>query len=357
MRRAGGSAVLDANRTDRSGLPGRARATLVWGTTAFVVVQLTLWLVLNTSWRARDPEYGLRLQNLRTRMAERPAQRPLVVFLGSSRVATGVRPDLLPANRIAGGSGPLAFNCALCRSGPLLELLCLRRLLADGIRPDCVFIEAWWYTAAADADGQMAVIQPERLRSQDLRTLRAYHQDSRPAYRRWADEAVPCLSYRTHLLNQVAPSWVGRDRQAFNGDWEGLDGWGWLRHPSYVKRWSLVADRVREEYLPAAWRFAPSDESRRAFAELLALCRREKIAAVLLAMPDAWLADYEPAVRARMDGFLHDLSREHDTPLIDTRDWMPRDAFADDVHLTHDGAAAFTERLGREVRKALPWEL
>ena len=106
---------------------------------------------------------------------------------------------------------------------------------------------------------------------------------------------------------------------------------------------------MREAYLHDADRFTPSDESRRAFAELLTLCRREGITAVLLAMPDAWLADYEPAACARMDAFLSDLSREHGVPLIDARGWMARDAFADDVHLTHDAAAAFSERLGREV--------
>jgi hypothetical protein len=335
--------VRDANTM----IPGRA--ALLWGAAAFAATQLALGLMLNTSWAVRDPEYGLRLGSLRARAAERAPARPLVLFLGSSRVATGIRPDLLPANRPAGAAGPLAFNYALCRSGPIMELLCLRRLLADGVRPDCVFVEAWWFLAAAGADGQMAEIRPERLGRQDLRGLRAYYHDPRLACRRWSDEVVPCLSYRTHLLSQYAPCWVSRDRQAFNADWEDLDGWGWLSHPSFAQRQPRAADRVRDEYLPAARRFRPSDESRRAFGELLALCREEKIAAVLLAMPDAWLDEYEPAARARMDGFLRELSREHDTPLIDARGWMSRDAFADDVHLTHGGAAAFTERFGREV--------
>jgi len=332
--------VPDVKRT------GRPRAALLWAAASFALGQLALCALLNTSWRARDPEYGLRLRSLRARLAERAPAGPLVLFLGSSRVATGVRPALLAANRPAAGGGPVAFNYALCNSGPIMELVCLRRLLADGVRPDCVFVEVWWSLAAPGGDGQMARIDPGRLGRQDLRRLRTYYADPRPAHRRWADEVVPCLAHRTQLLGRVAPSWVSLDRWAVN--WEGLDDWGWLRVPPYAERRRARADLVREAYLHDAARFTPSDESRRAFAELLGLCRREGITAVLLAMPDAWLADYEPAARARMDAFLNDQSREHGAPLIDARGWMPRDAFADDVHLTHDGAAAFRERFGRE---------
>lgn len=327
----------------------RPRAALLWAVTAFALAQLVLVVLLNTSWRARDPEYGRRLRSLRARMAERAPAGPLVLLLGSSRVATGVRPDLLAANRPTASGGPVVFNYALCNSGPVMELLCLRRLLADGVRPDCVFVEVWWVLAYGDAEAQMARINPERLGWRDRSALRGYYRDPRPASRRWAGEALPCLSYRAQLLGEVAPSWAAGDGRRRNVECDGVDGWGWLRHPDFGHRLGAWADHVRADYLALSPCFTLSDDSRRAVGELLALCREERITAVLLAMPDPWLADYQPAVRAGMDAFLRDLSRENDVPLIDTRGWMPQDNFVDDIHLTHDAAAAFTERFGREV--------
>src|SRR5262249_6618327 len=46
---------------------------------------------------------------------------------------------------------------------------------------------------------------------------------------------------------------------------------------------------------------------------------------------------------------LREISRGQGVPLVDARDWAPLEDFVEGVHLTHDGAAAFTERFGREV--------
>jgi hypothetical protein len=88
----------------------------------------------------RDPEYGKRVARLNARVSEHP-DRPLVVVLGSSRAAMGVRP---PAwEEVAADGAPLLFNMARIGGGPLFELLTLRRLLADGVRPAAVVVEYW----------------------------------------------------------------------------------------------------------------------------------------------------------------------------------------------------------------------
>src|SRR5262249_39247238 len=94
--------------------------------------------------------------------------------------------------------------------------------------------------------------------------------------------------------------------------------------------------------------FVVSEDSQRAYAELLAVCRREGIAPVLLSMPDGFLAEHDAADRAAMDEFLSSLSRDHDVPLVDARDWAAAGEFAAGVHLPQGGAAPFAERLGRE---------
>ena len=59
-----------------------------------------------------------------------PAGR-LVLVLGSSRVAYGVRPGVVPDTP----QGPVVVNLALAGSGPVMELMALRRALAAGLRP------------------------------------------------------------------------------------------------------------------------------------------------------------------------------------------------------------------------------
>jgi hypothetical protein len=317
---------------------------------AFVAGQLALGWALNGWWQVRDPEYGLRLDSLRARTAERSPGRPLLLFLGSSRVATGFRPDCVPENRPSAAGEPVVFNFGMCRAGPVLELLTLRRLLADGVRPDCVFVEVWPFLSANSAASQMSGFQPERLRWQDRRTMRAYYADPRPRAERWVQELLPVLAYRKPLLRCLAPSLLKEEPHA-NEDWENLDGWGWLQHESYANSYARlpVAEHIKGIYLTAGRTFAPSDGTRRAFADLSALCRREKIAVVLVAMPDGFLADYDPAGRSRMDDFLRELSAGLDVPLIDARTWLSLDDLVEGVHPTHAGAAAFTERFEREV--------
>src|SRR5262249_57475954 len=79
---------------------------------------------------------------LRRRVAA-PPHRPLLLMLGSSRPAVGFRPGVLSPAGDDPDSGPLVFNFSLLSSGPVLELLCLQRLLDDGIRPDFVLVECW----------------------------------------------------------------------------------------------------------------------------------------------------------------------------------------------------------------------
>ena len=124
-----------------------ARATLLWAAALFLGGQVALLAALETGApQVRDPEYGLRLQALRARMAERPAGTPVAIILGSSRVAMGIRPEAMTMCRpdARPGSDGYFFNFWPYRApGPVMELLTLRRLLGDGVRPASVFVEAW----------------------------------------------------------------------------------------------------------------------------------------------------------------------------------------------------------------------
>src|SRR6266446_529906 len=122
----------------------KSRSILAWALASIAGAQLLLLLVVSR-WHPelQDPEYGRRLIALRARMAAAHSSRPDILALGSSRIAVGFRPKDWAAWRQIGDDAPVVFNFGLCAATPVLELLCLRRLLDDGIRPRCVLLELW----------------------------------------------------------------------------------------------------------------------------------------------------------------------------------------------------------------------
>src|SRR5262249_55758078 len=120
----------------------------------FTVVQLLQSGLLN-DWSERrvDPLYAARIARLRTRLTE-AGTAALVVVLGSSRSDGGVIGAALE-NRIASQSRRpvIAFNLASGGCGPVMELVALRRLLRDGVRPAVMLVEVFPALLADSDDG------------------------------------------------------------------------------------------------------------------------------------------------------------------------------------------------------------
>src|SRR5262249_23930706 len=107
-----------------------SQTVLVWGAVWFLFAQLVVvGLLEGKQPEFSDRKYGIRLRQLRTRLARQPGSM-LMVVLGSSRAEQGLRPGLLPA--FSNRRTPVVFNLARGGSSPLLNLLTLQRLLADG---------------------------------------------------------------------------------------------------------------------------------------------------------------------------------------------------------------------------------
>ncbi len=331
--------------------PRRSRWALLSAAAFFFCSQLALALILSW-WPIRlDPEYDLRLESLRACMVERSAKPP-VLFLGSSRVACTFRPGTLAVNH-GDGDKPVVFNFGLCRSGPVMELLCLRRLLEDGVHPECVFVEVWPQLVRVDGELQMALIDPQRLRWSDTRLLTRFTPDAQYGPWRWLERRFTYWrTYRKQLLSPETPS-VVRTNNQHALEWEGLDRWGWLLIPGFRQTddrtgpvWPMD---VAQKQIAAANGFAPSADSLLAYNELFALCRWKNITVCLVVMPDAFLRDYKPESLDLIDSFLRRFSQENNLSLVDARAWASSADFVDGVHLNHAGAARFTERFGREV--------
>src|SRR5262245_20465685 len=106
-----------------SRLRRRGWAVLLWGLASFCAAQATVDGFLYRRPSYGDQVLGYKPELLETQLAENPG-RPLVLFLGSSRIRCGVRPDILSECRTAGGQRPLVFNYGENGTGPLYNLLC-----------------------------------------------------------------------------------------------------------------------------------------------------------------------------------------------------------------------------------------
>jgi hypothetical protein len=337
----------------------RAGWALGWGLLFFACLQLGLAVVMER-WRPelRDLEYGAKRARFRARRRENPG-RPLLLVLGSSRTNLGFRPDALPdLPAVAPPRGgparpPLVFNCSLMGAGPVLELLSLRRLLDDGVRPDWVLLESWPpYFNQEGERAEWVRIPVTRLAWSDLGGLRRYHPRPDLLYESWClARLAPWSSSRFQLLTRCARDWLPREPRR-DDLWNNINPWGWLPYhgsmePAAVRQ---RAAHVRETFQPILRDYHISAVSDRALREALTLCRQQGIRVALLFMPETseFRSWYPPAVRAESDRYLRALSAEYGAPLIDAHDWVPDADFGDGYHLLPRGAAAFTRRCGQE---------
>lgn len=338
----------------------RAARALGWGTVFFVCAQIALNLNIDRRQpELRDPEYGHKLTRLRRQIAENPG-RPLVVGIGSSRMAMGLRPEALASCGATGGPEPLVFNAALVGSAPLMELVCLHRLLADGIRPDWVLVECWppfWDSESANAEEKRLLVN--RLTWSELLLVSQHLPQPGQAVRDWGQQRLaPWFSGRFSLLSHYAPGWLPWESRASEWTWQNLTASGWLpSRPAHVEDEERArrTESHRQMFGPVLGDFHFARSADHALRALLEVCRHENIRVALLYMPEtadlqSW---YPPPLRARLDGYLDRLSQEYDAPLIDARCWVKDADFCDGVHLMPPGAAAFSERLGREALRPL----
>ena len=343
----------------RRAFASTCRAALLWTIALYLGMQAALVLITNRWLPAlRDPEYGYKLARLRQRLAEEP-EHELILILGSSRSGYGFRPEVVPAWQSREGNTPIVFNFALTGSGPILELLCLRRLLAAGIHPARLLIEVLPPTLYQEgAWSEIAWLNLNRLNWDDVQLLRRYAEQPRQLCLDWCRaHAAPSFAQRFCIMSRYAAGWLPWETR--QDIWLGLDRSGWMIYPHTIldaAGQSRALEFAHRQYAATLAHFHRTPVADRALRELLALCRREKIEASLVLMPEGTIFQswYPVAARAEIDTYLALVSRDFRVPLIDARSWLPDTAFFDSHHLHPDGATVFTERVAREVLKPAP---
>lgn len=337
--------------------PTRRKAVraVLWFLAFVVVLNVGFLLALDYGPpRLRDPEYGRRLERVRARVAENPV-RPLVLTIGSSRTAMGVRPGVLAGE----ASGPLVLNFSLAGSGPVMELMAFRRALADGVRPAAVLVEYWpAFLHEGGAYHEQARLDVARLRPVDRPLVREFFRDPDAAETAMREQRLsPWYGHRRSILSQLAPSLLTKSQRS-EALWQHIDDWGWLpgRTGATAEQIEKGAASTATYYVPLFATYGVSPVADRALRQLVAECRENGIPVALLYLPEGALfrSFMTPESVRLSDEYLRRVVDELKLPLIDARGWVPDGDLPDGFHLTQDGAAKFTHKLRAAVAETFP---
>lgn len=329
----------------------RARAATGWALAAYLLVIGAAFATLDVVRpELRDGEYGRRLESLRARVRENPG-RELVVVIGSSRAAMDVCPRAWEEVRSPHNRDPLVFNMSRVGAGPILNLMALRRLYADGIRPAAVLLEYWPPLLREDgAFREVNRIEPEKLYDCDRELVRAYHPyPDHVEHRMLAVRLNPLSEQRTLWLREGAPSWLPRTKR-IDAAVQPLDGWGWLPgmdRPAleWETRDSRLA-RCERIYRPQLANLRVDDEADRAIREAVALAREHGTRVGFVYLPESteFRGWYTLESERLGQEYLARLRAELAVPLLDARTWLVDEMLADGFHATRAGAEEFSRR-------------
>ncbi len=331
-----------------------ARAVAAWVVAGYLAATVAATVVIEVVRpELRDEEYGRRLDGLRARLRENPG-RPLVVVVGSSRAAMAVCPRAWEEVRPGSATDPLVFNLSRVGGGPLMNLLTLRRLYGDGVRPAAVLLEYWPPLLRQEGPFREADrIDAERLYLSDRPFVHDYLPDPDKVERRMlASRLNPVYEHRTLLLRRLVPGWLPRATR-IDAAVDPLDGWGWL--PGLDRPALALQSRdTRVSHHEGLYRAQLRElriDADRAVREAVALARGHGAAVGFVWLPEAteFRGWYPPEAERLGQAYLALLREELRVPLVDARGWLEDEHLADGFHATRHGAEVFTRRLGPAV--------
>jgi hypothetical protein len=329
------------------------RSSVLWCAAAFITLQLAYFPLASRWPQLQDAEFGLKLANLRAQVEARDSRQPCAVMFGSSLTGLGFKPNSMAVLRPGTPGRPVVFNFGINSSGPIVQLLCLRRLIADGIRPDLVLLEAhpWFLYPGYNHVAGKHYLSESRLQLQDLAVLRRYDpewSDLLPAWLR--QQWLPWYSHRHNLQRYFLPHWVP-DTQRQEAWWRHTDpnGWEHLKHfLARAKQMSPAKVAASVRHHVDAMNHACTDPLfEEAYRELVNTCRAAKVDVVLVRMPETshMRAGFSPETRQRIERVYADLARTTGIPIIDARDWLADEDLCDGFHHTPAGASSFSKQI------------
>jgi hypothetical protein len=314
---------------------------------------IELWLP-----QLRDPIYGDKLNQLRNCIATAPSGTPLVVMLGSSRTVHGLDAQLLE-QRLAERQGRpvIAYNFGIPGAGPFTELVCLKRLLSEGIRPDLALIEVLPPMLAGQTPSfDLGQFPADRIWLDEAPLIERYTAPIFPrqqlAVDWWSGWWTPVHTHRFAVMRVTCPQFVPPEgRGHFFAQ---FDERGWNAMPEQARtpdRFQAALKTAHREYAGILSQFKLGGASCQALREMLALCQNERIPAALVLMPEGatFRSWYPPRVQGEIAAFLSGLSSHYSAQLIDGREWVSEERFLDSHHLLAPGSQEFSLILSQQT--------
>jgi hypothetical protein len=329
----------------------RTRATLWWGVATFVVCQAGLRLFIDSCYpEFRDPTFEIKARALQEAIAGSVFPPVCVYMVGSSITGNGFHAKLVEERLCKELDRPcLVFNMSSRNSGPLTDLVWVRRLLDRGIRPNLVLIEFAPFLFNGPTPIDLPRLPYYTLEQGDLDVMERYGQDS-DLRRKWREcQWAPSYGHRLTILNCLAPFLVPiADRLHL---WAEYDERFWyLQEPRAKEELDRIKREIRTIFEPSLANFTAGAASLQALVELLSLLEKEGIPAAIVMMPQG----------PTMCGFFHEgavnelrekvvaLGGRHGCRFVDASGWLNEDEFGDYYHPTTAGACIFSNRLAAE---------
>lgn len=348
--------------TRKSSLSAQARSTLLTAIAAFVGLQLALATAIETRLpQLRDPLYGDKLLQLKNRIAESPAESPLVVMLGSSRTVHGLDAETLEREMTRRQRRQVvAYNFGLPGAGTFTQLVCLRRLFDEGIHPDLMMIEILApVLSGLIPPHEFEQYPADRIWRSDIPLIERYTREAFPerklAVDWWRGWWTPFYTHRFAIMRKISPAFVPSEGRSHL--FAQFDPRGWNAMPQQIRtveRYEAALTTARREYAAELSDFVLGGPSCQALREMLEICQAEGTPVALVVMPegDEFRSWYPPGAWQQIDSFLQALSDEFAAPIINGREWIAEDDFLDSHHLLAPGAARFSRRLAQSTPPA-----
>ncbi|MGB8352381.1 MAG: hypothetical protein WCD79_00680 [Chthoniobacteraceae bacterium] len=327
---------------------------ICWFVGFICLFQVIFWLMTNVwiqdFW---DAQYVLKTETLEKSMAEKPGQ-PLWLIMGSSTVEDGVCAGLLNTPET-----PLVFNYGMGGADLFRQMICLRRLLEAGIKPQRVGIEVLGALMNIPESGfshkEDFIV---RARRDELDVYSQFSIDPSRVRHLWMKSRFNPASVFGVNLPPHTFSWSSFPR-FWRAEKPPYDEWGWLRlqDPGGAAHARKLADEkaiYKAQYFDDV-KFGVSGFTDRVLREILEICKKENIGVFIFRMPESpdFQKIYPAEANAAIDTYLSRFVSETGIPFIDGRSWVEESGFDDGHHLAPDGAEEFTKRMGQEL---LRWQ-
>jgi hypothetical protein len=276
----------------------------------------------------RDPLFADKAARLADRIeAHTENGRPplTILMIGSSRTSNALRGADLEATLAAAlNRQVVAFNFGVPSSGPVTQLLHLRRLLASGLRPDLVLFEIMPPLLAGQVPQPIEhhFYAPDRLLpgEADFVIAHGYPDDFR--WRSLVSSLVPIYGCRLPILGRYLPAWSPWNMRSDSS--RNCDETGWMR-PVYdsvtPEQYRRGVDWARAEYSELLRTLMLQGPATTAVVESIELCRAAHLPIALILLPEG--PDFRSMYDARASAELERKLDEWRQSTIDDRARRP----------------------------------